>query len=101
MCELKGDACLVSLAGRITIDSSPELRMLLFERLRLAGFERLIVDFEGVDYIDTSGLAVLIETLKAAQAGGKSMCLSRLAEQPRYLLEATRALHLFGQVDAA
>lgn len=101
MCELNGDACRVSLAGRITIDSSPELRTLLFERLRAPGFERLIVDFEGVEYIDTSGLAVLIEALKAARAASKSMYLSRLGEQPRYLLNATRLLHLFGEVNAA
>jgi anti-anti-sigma factor len=99
--EQNGNACRVSLAGRITIDSSPELRTLLFDRLRAPGFERLIVDFENVDYIDTSGLAVLFETLKAARVEGKSMCLSRLGEQPRYLLEATRLLHLFGEVDAA
>jgi anti-sigma B factor antagonist len=101
VCEQKGDTRQVSLAGRITIDTSPELRMLLFELLRAPGFERLIVDFEGVDYIDTSGLAVLIETLKAARSGGKSMCLSRLGDQPRYLLEATRLLHLFGEVNTA
>jgi anti-anti-sigma factor len=99
--EQKGDAYRVSLAGRITIDSSPEFRILLFEHLRSLGFERLIIDFEGVDYIDTSGLAVLIEALKAARVEGKSISLSDLREQPRYLLEATRWLHLFGEVDAA
>ena len=101
VCEQKGDTCRVSLAGSITIDSSPELRILLFERLRAPGFDRLILDFERVDYIDTSGLAVLVETLRAARVQGKSVSLSELGEQPRYLLEATRLLHLFGEVNAA
>lgn len=99
--ELKGDTCRASLIGRITIDSSPRLRRLLFQRLRAPGFERMIVDFGGVDSIDTSGLAILVEALRAARLCGKSLCLSRLGEQPRYLLEATRLLRLFVEVNAA
>ena len=98
--ELKGDTCRVSLTGRITIDSSPRLRTLLLQRLRTPGFERLTLDFAGVDCIDTSGLAILIEALRAARLSGKSVYLSRLGEQPRYLLEATRLLRLFDQVNA-
>jgi anti-sigma B factor antagonist len=88
----------VALNGRITIDSAPELRTLLFERLQSPGSQCLIVDFGDVDYIDTSGLAILMETLKAARIANKSLQLARLQEQPRYLLEATRLLNLFDQV---
>jgi len=48
--------------------------------------------------VDTSGLAVLVETLKAARTVGKAFHLSGLRERPRYLLEATRLLHLFQEV---
>jgi anti-anti-sigma factor len=58
----------------------------------------MTVDFDEVDYIDTSGLAVLVEVLKAAREQGKTFHLSRLRERPRYLLEATRVLHLFDEV---
>ena len=40
-----------------------------------------------------------VEVLKAARAQGKLLQLSRLQERPRYILEATRLLHLFVEVN--
>jgi anti-anti-sigma regulatory factor len=51
--------------------------------------------------MDTSGLAVLVEILKAARESSKRFQLSGLRERPRYLLEATRVLHLFEEVDSS
>jgi len=94
----QGGDWLVSVSGRITIDSSPDLRMLLLQHLESAGCERLTVDLYEVLYVDTSGLAVLLEVLKAARARKKTLSLSGLRDRPRYLLEATRILHLFHEV---
>jgi anti-sigma B factor antagonist len=95
----KGGECRVGLAGRITIDSSPELRTYLLERLESTGCQGVTVDFYDVIYIDTSGLAMLVEVLKFARRRGKGFSLSGLRDRPRYLLEATRLLHLFHEVD--
>jgi anti-sigma B factor antagonist len=95
VCDQHGPACQVSLSGRITIDSSPRLLALLLQRLRSPSCQSLSVDFYEVVYIDTSGVAMLLEILKAARAQGKTFLLTRLRERPRYLLEATRMLHLF------
>lgn len=59
------------------------------------------MDLFDVKYMDTSGLAVLLESLKAARANEKSFHLKSLRDQPRYLLEETRLLHLFDEVDAS
>jgi anti-sigma B factor antagonist len=98
LCDQQGTQCQVSLTGRITIDSSPELRELLLQRLKSPGCQSLTVDFYDVAYIDTSGLAILVEILKAARTQGKTFRLSRLRERPRYVLETTRLLHLFEEV---
>jgi anti-sigma B factor antagonist len=95
LCQQDGALCQVSLAGRITIDSSPDLRLSLLQHLESPACQSLTVDLYEVAYIDTSGLAVLLEVLKAARDRGKTLYLSRLGERPRYLLEATRLLHLF------
>jgi anti-sigma B factor antagonist len=97
--EHRGAECAVSLSGRITIDSSPDLRELLLQRVKSPESRSLTVDFYEVAYVDTSGLAMLIEVLKAARCQGKTLSLSRLRERPRYLLEATRLLHLFHEVN--
>jgi anti-sigma B factor antagonist len=98
-CEHRGTECQVRLSGRITIDSAPELRLLLLRRLEEPSCQILTVDFRDVPYVDTSGLAMLVEVLKAARAQGKAFHLSGLQERPRYLLEATRLLHLFQDVN--
>jgi anti-sigma B factor antagonist len=95
-----GPACRVRLTGRITIDSSPSLRALLLERLKSEPCLNLILDLSGVSYVDTSGLAIFVETLKAARTQGKAFHLTGLTERPRYLLEATRLLRLFDATPA-
>jgi len=83
------------LSGRITIDSSPGLRAFLLQRLQSPACQSLTVDCYDLAYIDTSGLAVLVEALKAAHIQGKTFRLTRLRERPRFLLEASRLLPLF------
>ena len=99
-CSEQGSQCRVSLSGRITIDSAEDLRERLLKRLDDPSCQCLTVDFLEVTYIDTSGLAIMIETLRAARVRKKKFQLSRLQERPRYLLEATRLLHLFDEESA-
>lgn len=89
--------CLVTISGRITIDSSPDLRTLLFQWLSSKSCESLTADFSEVIYVDVSALAVLLETLGGARRLKKAFRLTGLREQPRYLLENTRLLPLFDQ----
>jgi anti-sigma B factor antagonist len=84
-------------SGRIDIDSSPEFRGSLLRMLRVADCQDLEVSFCEVSYIDTSGLAVLVDVLKFARNLGKKLELSGLRERPRYLLETTGLLRFFEQ----
>jgi anti-sigma B factor antagonist len=95
--EPHGDQGFVRLAGSITIDSSPELRRVLLRMLKAPDCRRLTLDFSEVVYIDTSGLAVLIEVLRSARQLSKNLQLTELRERPRYLLESTGLLRLFGE----
>jgi anti-sigma B factor antagonist len=95
--EQLGERSFARLDGSITIDSSPELRRVLLQILKAPDSMRLELDFSGVDYIDTSGLAVLMEALRSARQLGKSLQLKGLRERPRYLLESTGLLRLFDE----
>jgi anti-sigma B factor antagonist len=87
---------LLSADGRITIDSSPALRDRLLDILRHGSLATLIIDFSRVPYIDTSGLATLIEALRIARSNNTTLHL-RVHDRPRYLLEVTGLLSLFTQ----
>jgi anti-sigma B factor antagonist len=94
-CEARN--CRISVCGRITIDSSPSLRVLLLESLSSSDCEDLTVDLDEVLYVDTSCVAVLLETLKEARAQKKAFRLSGVDGHARFLLEATRILNLFNE----
>jgi anti-sigma B factor antagonist len=93
--EQHGPKSRAVLSGRINIDSSPEFRGSLLRMLRMPDCQCLEVSFCEVAYIDTSGLAVLVDVLKSARHLGKKLELSGLQERPRYLLEATGLLRFF------
>ncbi len=86
---------LVSLHGRLTIDSSPELRNQLLAVLCGETLENLVIDLSEVPYVDLSGVATLLETLRLARGRNTGLQLRGLHDRPRYLLEVTGLLSLF------
>jgi anti-sigma B factor antagonist len=85
---------IVSLQGRITVDNGNEMRRKLADTL-LPRLPKLTVDLSGVTYMDTSGLATLMEAMRIARRQGTRLVLSGIQDQPRYLLEITDLDHLF------
>jgi anti-sigma B factor antagonist len=98
--EQNGKEFRADLSGRITIDSSPALRASLLRAVRAPECQRLEVNFSEVVYIDTSGIAVLVEVLKSARYLGKKLELSGLHDSPRYIFESTGLLSFFEEEPA-
>jgi len=86
---------LVSLGGRLTIDSSPELRNQLLAVLYGETLKSLVIDLSDVPYMDLSGVATLLETLRVAHGRNTNLLLQGLHDRPSYLLEVTGLLSLF------
>ena len=55
----------------------------------------VIFDMSEITYMDTSGLATLLEALRTAHQEGKTLGLQGIQDQPRYLFEVTELDHLF------
>jgi anti-sigma B factor antagonist len=85
----------ISLSGRVTIDSSPGLRKELHALLGQQSPPTLIVDLSELSYIDCSGIATLVEALRIARQSDTKLQLRGLRDGPRHLLEVTGLLHLF------
>jgi anti-sigma B factor antagonist len=85
---------IVSLQGRITINNANEMRRTLADGL-LSRLPKLTVDLSGVTYMDTSGLATLMEAMRIARQQGTRLVLGGIQNQPRYLLEVTDLDHVF------
>lgn len=83
------------LHGRLGIDSSPALRDRLLAMLLRQSPRAVIVNLSEVDYIDTSGIATLIEGLKIARHRRITLCLKGLQGRLLHLFRVTGVLALF------
>src|ERR1700690_3440566 len=86
---------LVRLRGRLSIDPSPAFRDRLLAMLRRQSPAAVMVDLSEVSYIDTSGVATLVEGLKTARHRKTTLCLQGLQGRVRHLFEVTGLLTLF------
>jgi anti-sigma B factor antagonist len=95
-----GSGVVVRLNGRIDVDSSPDLRDCLLAILSAEPLPRAItVDLAGVPYIETSGIATLIEALRIARHHHTIFCLQGLSGSALRLFEVTGVLALFEASD--
>lgn len=84
----------VAFQDRITIENAAELRTILRKALQ-ENHGDLLVDVSGVSYIDTAGVATLVEASRVARREGARLILTGLHDQPRSLLEITHLDRLF------
>jgi anti-sigma B factor antagonist len=69
-----------------------------------AGKNRFVVDMSKVDWMNSSGLGILIGGLSTVRSRGGSMKLLNVGKKPRELLEITkldRIFEIYEQEDAA
>jgi anti-sigma B factor antagonist len=77
----------VAVAGRTTVDTSPHLLSLLLGLLRRNTAPVVVIDVSALSYLDMSGLATLLEALKAAREGSVKLRLAGMSGQARALAE--------------
>ena len=87
----------VDLEGAINLQNSRGLRTTLFERLRST--PRLALNMSGVRYIDSSGIATLIEVLKEARTLQKDFVLFGIGTTVQEVLKLTNLLGVFRVFD--
>lgn len=84
----------VHVAGELDMGSSDELREVLLDAAD-QHFERVIVDLGGVDLIDSSGIATLVEGLQKMRDHGGSLVLRNLNDSVRSVFEIANLMEVF------
>jgi anti-sigma B factor antagonist len=87
------DAVIVDVVGQIDMGTSPALRKALLEGL--AGTGRVAINLTEVTYIDSSGIASLLEVLQEAKKSKKRVILFGLTPSVLYVLQLTRLTGVF------
>ena len=90
-----GTATIVDVVGDITLYNSPQVRKVLLELLKDKKAPRVIVNLDRVRYIDSAGVASLVEGLKLSRDLKSTFALFGLSRTAREVLELTRLIKVF------
>ncbi|MEO8351440.1 MAG: STAS domain-containing protein [Chthoniobacteraceae bacterium] len=93
----------VQLSGEIDMRSSPELREILAEHAEQKR-AALLLDLSGVEYIDSSGLATMVEYVQRSLTFDGRFGVSGLSERLRTIFDLARlgeVLPIFTSLDEA
>jgi len=82
-------------SGDIDLANSPTVRKALLRELREKRTPRVVMNLTKVRYIDSSGIASLVEGLKASRDVGSRFILFGLSASAREVLQISRLLKLF------
>jgi anti-sigma B factor antagonist len=83
------------ISGDIDLATSPELRKALLRELREARMPRVILNLKSVRYMDSSGVASLVEGLKVSRDVGARLILFGLNTTVREVLQLSKLLRIF------
>lgn len=98
--ERRADALILKPGGDIDLSGSPILRA----ELRKAQTERpgrLVIDLSSVPYMDSSGVATLVEAMQGAKRSGGRLVLCGMQDRVRSIFEIARLDTVFTIVDTA
>ncbi len=95
----KNGATVVDVMGDVDLYNSPEVRKAVMEAVRAEGVQRVVMNLKGVRYIDSSGVASLVEGLKTSRGLGVKFVLYGLSSAAREVLELSRLIQVFEVAD--
>jgi anti-sigma B factor antagonist len=94
---------ILALGGEIDLHFAPVFRSLLEEPTAIA-MEALILDLSQVSFIDSSGIAVIIEHLRSASRRSNAFCIGGMSETVKQIFEIVnleKAMPVFETREAA
>jgi anti-sigma B factor antagonist len=92
--EGSGGETLVSVAGEVDVYTAPRLRDCLYDLIG-QGKHDLVIDFAEMDFIDSTGLGVLVGALKRLRQAGGDLALRRPSRATYKILEITGLTKVF------
>ena len=92
-----GNAKVVEVEGDVDMGTSPAFRRTLFDALPHAA--TVALNLHAIRYIDSSGIAILIEVLKDAQRLNKKFVLFGLSSAVEQVFRLTHVMRIFQVFD--
>ncbi len=96
----EGQALILTIQGDIDLHNSPGLRTDLLDLLAKTKPTKLVLNLQGVQYMDSSAVAVLVEALQKLRKASGKVFLCGLQPRVKGLLEIARLDTIFVVVNA-
>ncbi len=93
------DAAVLELRGELNASAAGVLLPAYDEAVREGNPHTVLIDFTDVDYINSTGIALVVGVLGRARAGGRSIVACGLSEHYREIFSITR-LSDFMEIEA-
>ena len=94
---------MVWVSGELDMDTRPQLRDFIREVVE-GGARQVLLDFAEVTFMDSSGLGLLVDSLKLLRAKGGRLCLAAVQQSVRNVLVLSavdQVVDLYDTVEAA
>lgn len=89
-----GDTTRIEVQGEVDLYTSPDLRAAIIKAIPAAA-ARVEIGLSGVEYMDSSGVATLVEGFKSARENSKSFVLVQPSSSVMKVLELARLDSVF------
>jgi anti-sigma B factor antagonist len=94
----EGGAIVVSFEGDVDLQTSPDVRKVLLECVGRG--QSVVVDLSGIGYIDSSGVASLVEGFQTARKSGHNLVLASVSDGALRVLKLARLDKVFTICDS-
>ncbi len=88
------------ISGDIDLANSPSMRKVLLGEIKEKHTRKVYLNLKNVRYIDSSGIASLVEGLKASRDNGARLILFGLSPSVREVMELSRLQKIFEIYDS-
>jgi anti-sigma B factor antagonist len=93
-----GQAMIIAVSGELDLASSPALQEEL-DRAAVANSQMLIIDLRGLDFMDSTGLSVLVRAHQRSEEHGRQLAMVKGPQQVQRLLNLTGVAERLTLVD--
>ena len=85
---------IIAIVGDLDIATAPRLREALIRAVAEAEIPRVVLDLDGVDLLDPTGLGVIFDGVKRTRSRGGDLAWARIGPVVRRDLELTRIIEI-------
>ena len=88
--RIEGKICIISIEGNIALDGVNEAKTFLKPHIENADITGIVVNFEKVNFIDSSGIGLIVSIFKTMQEKSGDFAITNLSQKNEEIFSITR-----------